>query len=339
VVFAAAVTAPNLYGAFLPEAAPTAYNFVEGFFAVVSTSVGVGWRINRHVAIGGALSYNYMLLRFAQKLSLADALRGPAPSARDAALADAAQRLIGDVRLDYEGTDAGGGWTLGVLLTPWSWLSLGIVYAGATPARFEGALALRGSGAVRDLGAVAPGLGLKLPHSLRIEMPIPHSLGWGLMARPARWLEIGFDCRMWFYQAYEEQVIEPLYDPAQPGREPLTRAGLSRRKDYGLTYEIGLGVLGRPWPGHPELELLAGVAFDKSPVPDETFSLDNPSMDTVLAAAGLRWRFARRWRVTANYMLLAYLPRDIRTSQSSPPVNARGEAMGHMPHLEVEVAF
>jgi len=42
VVVSFAVTAPGLYGANLPLAAPTAYNFVKGYFGVVSAIAGAG---------------------------------------------------------------------------------------------------------------------------------------------------------------------------------------------------------------------------------------------------------------------------------------------------------
>jgi len=53
----------------------------------------------------------------------------------------------------------------------------------------------------------------------------------------------------------------------------------------------------------------------------------------------LRWRINERWLLTFSYMLLRYLERDVRTSETSPPTNVRGSGWAHMPGLEIEAAF
>ena len=340
VVVSLAVTAPNLYGAFLPESAPTAYNFISGYFAVISTTLGAGWKVNRHLSLGASVSYNYMRLAYAQRISLADMLRGKSPTDQDKAIADAAQALIGDLRIDYTGVDHGAGWNLGALVRPTDWLAFGFSYNGATSARFVGGLSFQAVGDPSlDVRGLAAGLDRKLPRRLAVEMPIPHSIQAGMNLRPAAWAEIGFDARFWLYNLYTRQVIDPMYDPAEPGQPVLTTEDMSRDKHYGLSYELALGALFRPWPAQPGFKVMTGVAFDKSPVPDESFSLDNPSMNQIVATAGVRWQFALHWRMAASYMFDYYLPRDITTSQASPPVNVKGRGIGQMPRLEVEVLY
>lgn len=342
-----AVYAPNAYGASLPADAPTAYFIMDGLFLVAAATAGVGWRINDKVSVGANLSYNYLRLGFSQKFSTADVLT-PAGQAPDG-VAKAAQSLIGDLGLDFSGTDHGLGWGVGVLWTPWPWLVLGLTYSGQTAASFEGDLELTGVGstsrpnvktlAAEQLKPLVNGLGTKLPTGLTVEMPIPPAFGLGASLRPTDRIELALDFRLWLYSVFERQAMIPRYDPNESGTEPMTEESLSKDKHYSQSYELAAGVLVRPLKDRGLLELMAGVAFDKSPVPDETFSIDNPSMNQLIFSLGVRMRLGGHWRVGAAYMLINYLEREIPTSQSSPPVNVRISGTSHIPTFEAEVRW
>ena len=340
----AAAYAPNAYGASLPQGAPTAYFIMDGLFLVAAATVGAGWRINDIVSVGANLSYNYLRLGFSQKFSTADVLTDPGQPPDGVALA--AQGLIGDLGMDFSGTDHGFGWGLGVLITPRPWLVFGLTYSGQTAARFEGALELTGVGSTtrpnvktfsaEELKPLVNGFNTKLPTDLTVEMPIPPAFGLGASLRPSEMIEVALDFRLWLYSVFERQAMIPAYDPGEKGTEPMTEQSLSKDKNYSQSWELAAGVLVRPLGGHKLLELMAGVAFDKSPVPDETFSIDNPSMNQLIFSLGVRTLLFERWRVGVAYMLINYLERDIRTSQSSPPVNVRISGTSHIPTFEVE---
>lgn len=337
IVVSLALYAPNFYGAYFPAEAPSAYNFIGGSFMVGAATVGAGWRINRHVAVGANLSYHYMRLTMAQRMSVISALTpaGQEPNA----LAKNAQFLLGDIRLDFAGTDHGAGWGLGLLITPTSWLGIGLGYSGATAPAFEGEVKFTPLGTatsdpdrLRELVGV---LGYKLPQRLSIEMVIPPALSFGVMVDPAPWLEVGLDMRIWLYNLYEAQTITPIYDAGEQGTEVITAEGLTRDKQYHPSYQITLGALLRPVASVPGLDLMLGVGYDQSPIPDETFTLDNPSLSQVKATVGARWQIDPRWRVALTYLVVFYLPKDITTSTTSPPTNVRGWGTSHSPALAV----
>jgi len=353
VTVALAAYAPGAYGAYLPEDAPTAYFVVDGLFLIAQATAGVGWRLDEHFAIGGSLSYSYLRLGYSQKFSMADVLT---PAGEAVGLGKIGQLLIGDLQMAYVGTDSGFGWGLGALVTPAPWLSLGVGATGFTAARFEGDLEIRGLGTATgeypparsdaelrallvELGKGGDALSFKLPRQLEVEMPIPPALTAGLSFRPTPALELGLDLRYWLYRGFEEQEIEPVYDPTEPGQEPLTRDGLSHDKDYSDSFEVAAGVLYRPLADPAQLELMAGVAFDKSPVPAATFSIDNPSMNQVILSCGIRGLLREHWRLGLAYMWIHYLERDVTTSSSSPPTNVRISGNSHIPTLELEYLF
>lgn len=341
VVVALALYAPNFYGAYLPEDAPTAYHIIGGMFMTGSATFGVGWRINRFIALGADISYNYMYLTMSQKYSMVAALTPPGEEPDG--MARAAQELIGDINLSYSGQDHGVGWGLGAIASPFSWLRLGIRYTGATPPRFEGPARFRAYGEYMQdpefFYDVVRSVGYKLPKRLIVEMPLPHSLQAGFNVELGKQVELGMDFRFWFYNTYKEQRLKPIYDPEEEGEEPFTEADLTRKKRYKLGYQVTGGILVRPWERLLSLDLMAGFGYVRSPIPDATFSLDNPLLHHYKLSTGVRWRMSAHWRFALTYKLFIYVPRDIRNSETEPPTNVKGTALAHVPHIELNYLF
>jgi long-subunit fatty acid transport protein len=331
----AALFAPGAFGATLPPTGPTSYFVTSALFVIASAAVGVGYRVNRYFAIGFNLSYNYMRLGLAKNFSTVDALtaNGQPPGA----LAKTAQAVLGDLNMDFSGTDNGAGWSLGVLVNPTRWLALGASYSGWTSPTFDGPLNLGASNveSSADLRSVATAVGYKLPRRLHVTLVVPPNVQWGMNLTPSDRVEIGFDCRLWLYSLFKKEVVTPIYDPNEPGAEPLTEAQLSEDKNYTTSYQVNFGVLFRPLKRRRSLEIMAGVGFDKSPVPDSTFSLDNPSLDQAYFGVGVREVLGRHWRIGVAYMFAAQLERNITNSQTSPPTNARIKAWEHQPTFEI----
>jgi long-subunit fatty acid transport protein len=308
----------------------------DGYFLVASVTAGLGYRVSSFLSVGFSVSYNYMRMALGQKLSLVDVLT--AESEEPGAVARATARSFGDVIMGYEGVDHGAGFTASLLLRPADWLSLALVISTSSPAHFNGGLVLEATRPGANLREIEA-LDYALPESLIVDMPIPPAINLGAALRPADWLEVGIDIRFWLYSIYRRQRIRPVYGEDAGSIRPLTEETLSRDKQYGITYEVAVGFLARPFSALRELELMVGAGYDHSPVRDEYFSADNPSLSTVLMSAGLRWRVNRSWRVTANYMVNLFVPRDITTSRASPPLNARVSGHNHLPSVEVEYTF
>ncbi|MBI5502558.1 MAG: outer membrane protein transport protein [Deltaproteobacteria bacterium] len=331
-----AVYAPDFYGGAYGASGPASYFMTEGYFAVLATTAAVGWRVSERLALGFNVSYEYMRLSLGRRLSFVDALTEPgdAPSS----VARAVQRTFGDALFEFTGQDHGAAWTVSVLWTPVPPISAALTLGFSSPAKLAGPLVLRPTREGVDSFDELAALGVDLPSGLVVEMPIPPAIGVGLRVVPVPWMELGLDARFWLYQLYGEQRVTPVYPPGSTGVRPLSAESLSQPKDDDVSFEIALGALFRP-PGLAELELMVGAGFDLSPVPDETFSLDNPAPSTVLLSTGARWRIDEHWRVALGYIFMIYVPRDIRTSRLSPPANVAGGGYNHMPSVEIEVRF
>jgi long-subunit fatty acid transport protein len=333
-----AIYSPGAYGASLPSDAPSAFFATKGLFLMGAVTGGAGWRINKYIAIGGNLSYNYMRLNFGQKFSTTDALTpdGQMPDGT----ARAAQIILGDLQMDYTGEDHGVGWALSTLITPTPWLGIGLLYGGWTSPTFTGPLSLIGLGTAnqtpQELRGIAGTYMIKLPIALQVEQPIPPTIQTGINIKASDWVEVGFDFRTWLYSLYNKENITPIYGP-EPGTPPpsLSADKLSKYKHYSNSYQACIGALVRPLRNHRQLEVMGGMGYDTSPIPDEAFSLDSPSMDQWFIGVGFRELIKGHWRVGASYEWTYYIPRNITTSMTSPPTNVRVNAIAHIPTFEI----
>jgi long-subunit fatty acid transport protein len=333
VVAGLAVYAPSFYGARMPEDAPSRYSVIDGMFMVGSVTFGVGWRLNQILSLGLSLSYNYMRVATTRKVSTVNSLT---PAGEDpSAMGVVAQDLVGDLNLSYTGVDHGMSWVAGVLLTPWRWLSVGLSYWGSTKAYFDGPLSFTNDGAA-DLDGALSMVGYKLPRRLQFQVAIPHSLGVGISVSPVRWLELSVDLRTWHYQFFDRQEVVPVYDSADQGTEVMTADDLSTDLDYIMSYDLAWGLLVRPLSALPSLEIMAGASYDRSPVPDRSFSMENPSLSSWNLAVGVRYLISSHWRVTLSYLQYFYVKRDIDDSALDPPVNGQATGTAYLPAFEIE---
>ena len=344
VVVSIALTAPLFMGAYLPEDAPTAYNLIGGHFLVLSATAGVAWQAHPKIAIGGSLSYNHMRISLAQKMSLVDALTPKGARPNLSAIPQQFLDAIGDLRMDYDGVDHGMGWALGILVQPIKGFRIGLAYTGAMQAYFEGPVSFTGTNerAQNDPSILKSAMVLaqyKLPKELGIELPIPHNIQGGINIQLSPHLEVGFDVRLWLYNLIEKQALVPIYDESEPGKMPLTEESLSRDKDFNISYQVGGGLMFRPFGHDDRVQIMFGVGYDHSPTPPKSFTLDNAATTHTKISLGLRWRILQNWRMAATYFINIGQPMDIKVSQTNPPTNVRGAGLSHSPGLEVEYVF
>lgn len=276
----------------------------------------------------------------AQKFSLADVLSPPGED--PTMVARVAQDVLGDIRMDFTGTDHGIGWGVGAIVSPLDWLHIGLRYTVSSNAMIEGDVSFRALGEGVEPGDFEETLrtvGYRLPQRLMVEMAIPQSLQMGLLFDIGERVELSADFRYWFYSLYQRQRIVPIYHPDDVGQEPFNEASLTRDKSYTDSFQITGGVLVRPTLRYRGLELMAGVGYVHSPVPDETFSLDTPLLRHVKITAGLRWRIDEHWRVALAYQANLYIPIEVTNSETTPPTNIQGSATGHVPAVELTYTF
>ncbi len=358
-VFGAALYAPGAYGASLPKQSPAAYFVTDGLFVIASATVGLGYMlIPERLSLGFNASFNYMQLGYGQRFSIVDVLDDRSTPNVDL-IGKLANTLYGDIEMHYSGTDIGFGAGVGLWAKPFDFLEIGLGYGNWTNPSFNGNVQVKSLGnalnpTTKEALTTAKALndaqlredlqqpklgrpGYQLPRKLNVNMTIPPALQAGLNFTFNKW-QFGVDYRLWRYSTFKTQDVNPIYSATDPSlmlEQPITKENLSSDKGYSDSYEIAVGTM---YTIIPQLDLMAGLAYDKSPVPDRTFSIDNPSLNQYIFSLGTRYRY-QRWSFGLAYMNITYQKRDVTTNQSNPPVNAIVQGHNHLPTVEVQYRF
>ena len=294
-----AVYAPNAYGAAMPEKEPTRYHATEVLFLGSRATASAAYRISDKFFVGVSASLVHVYLTAKQKYSEAvflnpDAKFKPYEETKDT-----------DLTLDLNGQDYTWAVDIGVLFRPVDSLRIGAVFAGGTAAVLEG-----------EVKVVEPG-GETTSANHETKIPIPFTLRAGVNWEFAPDFEFGADIRFWHYNIFQEQRSELDNEILVFGPEnPMISA-----KNYGNSWNWCIGLLHRVTPS---LEVMVGYQQDFTPIPEETYSLDNPSRDQHGVSLGLRWTMNKKWRFGVAGVRNWFDMLDVQKSTASPPTNAKG---------------
>lgn len=290
------VYAPNAFGAALPEDEPTRYHATKVLFVGSRATLSAAYRFSPEFSIGAGVSLVHVYLMANRFLNLS-------------VLADPDQRFLppeetaaGDGRLDLDGQGFSYAWDFGLLFEPTSTLRIGGSFASGSSPTLRGDVRLKQpDGSTEHATQSTP-------------MSIPFTLRAGMNWAFAPDFEVGADVRYWHYQVYQE-LRSTLSDPI---------AGMDEfvdPKNYGNSWNWCIGMLYRILPG---VELMTGYQQDFTPIPKQTFTLDNPSRDQRGITGGVRWQVVPNHRI-GLYGLHNWINAvDVQESVSIPPSNTKG---------------
>jgi long-subunit fatty acid transport protein len=80
---------------------------------------------------------------------------------------------------------------------------------------------------------------------------------------------------------------------------------------------------------------MAGAAYDKTPAPKQTVTLDQPSFSHPAVHLGGRWQVGR-YRLGASFIHYWYLIPTITDSITGPPSNIRGNGSNNIFTISLE---
>ncbi|MBN2497521.1 MAG: outer membrane protein transport protein [Deltaproteobacteria bacterium] len=325
-VVALSVYVPDFIGAFMPEDAPSRYIVTEAYFVVGLASLTAACHLPEPIdwiSLGASLGVMYVRMEGKRWLNVP---------------------LYGDVTADYTlhllGEDYRPFWNLGLTARPLKSLALGLVLLGGTNVALDGNLDIALPPGVEEedpvLLAVTEGRGLLGRYDQTTRMKVPQGLGVGINWTVIDELDLAFDFRWWFYDAFKEQSMDHNIDQTVLG-EPAVEDPMITPKDYEPSWTVSAGTLVRPLPDSLPLELMAGFTYDKSPSPSRTKSLESPTTNLAGLSFGARYLFAERWRVALTYYHYWYLKDEVNDSILDPPQNSIFSGSVNTVSLQLEV--
>jgi long-subunit fatty acid transport protein len=143
-------------------------------------------------------------------------------------------------------------------------------------------------------------------------------------------IEVGAEYRHWLYRQYKKQHtdVTGIF---------LVRE-LETTKNYNDSWQISGGIRVHNLAAAPNLELMLGSHFDRTPAPSSTVTLDQPTFRHIGLHSGARFTVGR-YPFGASYLRYVYLIPTVTDSTTTPPSNFRGEGANHIFTLSVEAAL
>ena len=143
-------------------------------------------------------------------------------------------------------------------------------------------------------------------------------------------IEIGTELRYWLYRQYKKQHTDIV--------GIFLVHELETQKNYNDSWQVSGGIRVHDLPAAPHLELMAGTHYDRTPAPESTLTLDQPTFRHIGLHTGLRWTVGR-YRIGASYLRYFYLVPTVNSSTTSPPTNFRGSGANHIFTVSIEASL
>jgi long-subunit fatty acid transport protein len=322
-VAALSLYVPDFIGAFLPDDAPTRYMVTEAYFVAAVCSASLAYRLPGpldFLSLGASLGVLYVRQEGKKWLN---------------------QQTIGEENADYvlhlAGEDYRPFFNLGVLAEVFPGVTLGFLYIMGADVDLAGRLDIElPPGVTEEDPLLAAAGGLVGHYRQDTFMRVPDGLGVGINWAVTRWLELSFDFRYWLYSQFKEQVVRHnIRLESLPGLVPEE---FVTPKNYEDSWTTSLGALVRPFDDLP-LEVMGGGSYDHSPAPNNTKSLDSPTVNLAGFSLGARYTLAERWRFSLTYYRYWYLKDRTTDSILVPPQNSEFSGSVDTFSVQTEVRF
>lgn len=189
-----------------------------------------------------------------------------------------------DMAVELGGTGMGVGATFGAMYRPTNAITLGLNYRSAVSVAFDGNVHFRGVEGTPFEQAL-------IDQPINTSVTLPHTLNVGLGWQVVEPLFVGFDFYYMSWSTYDR--IEINYEVQSPDGAP-GEAGPPTVIEANWSDAIALR-LGFEYEVLTALKLRTGVAYDLTPVPDETVGPSLPDNDRFIVAigAGYTWNSIR----------------------------------------------
>lgn len=330
------IYAPNAYGAALPEDGPTRYHATQALFLASRATLAAAYQVSDIFSFGAAVNLIHVYLTKTQYMNKRmlplPNLSADSP-AFDLRFESPEKTGATDMLMEIDGQDWTWALDAGVIVRPHRTFRIGAAFSGGSPITLEGKVKLTGSNCpAGSTNCTLKGhLGEVLADTRhKTRMLIPFELKAGFNWEPLDWFEIGMDIYYWHYQSLQEQsthLKEPLLGLIQD---------LPDQKNYRNSWAWNIGMMFRPVRS---VDLMLGYQMDFTPIPEQTYTLDNPSTDQKGISMGLRWRIDDRWRVGLAYVHNWFNLVNVQRSVSKPPSNGKGHGANNEFAFEFSYRF
>lgn len=310
-------------GAFDPQGV-TRFHLYDALILSGSLTAALAYRPHPMITLSAAGSLLYVRIAAMRKFFPLVCLKDDGPCSSSERV-DLSGLIGGDSILDIAGDEWQGRGTFSLLFQPFKRLTIGAVLMTRVNVQLEGDISVRtGSDALRSI---------ELTGQQSTGIIFPWVFQFGINLDITDWLEIGAETRWFLYRQFVEQRTEIT----GPLASILPR--LVTQKGYHDSIHTSGGIRVSP-PQLPGLDIMLGFHYDRTPAPDETVSIEQPTFNHVGMRAGFRYRLTNRWRLSLTYVHYNLLERGTDHSvHQNPPSNFRAAGTNNFVTAVAEFAL
>lgn len=298
----------NATGAAFDDDAVTHYHLIDGYIVAPQASAAVAYQLRDDLALGATAGVIHMRVHGRRYVF-------PIVDGNDiSSLAGTTPELV------LDGQAWAPTWSVAAFGRPHPRVTWGAAVIGRVDAKLEGPVEITYSD-----DASSPGDMLVGQQSTEQLLPWTFQAGANVDVTPN--VELGGELRYWLYRQYERQRTEVV-------GIFLVRE-LETEKNYNDSWQATGGARVHDLAALPQVELMAGMQYDKSPAPPRTVTLDQPSFSRWGLHTGGRYEVGR-FRIGASYIHYWYLIPTITDSITLPPSNVRGRGSNNIFTLSLE---
>lgn len=301
----------NAQGAAFEDDDITRYHLIEGYVVAPQAVIAASYQVTDTLALGG--SAGVMNLRIHGRREVYPIVNGTDISS------------IAGTRpmLELDGSGWAPTWMLGAFGRPHPRVTWGATLTGRVDAEMTGPVEITYSDD-------SPSPGDKLIGTQTTTQLVPWAFMGGGNVDVTPNVEVGAEVRYWLYRQYKKQHTDVV-------GIFLVRE-LETMKNYNDSWQVSGGVRVHDLAAVPQLELMAGTHFDRTPAPSSTVTLDQPTFRHIGLHSGARYT-AGRFRFGLSYLRYWYLIPTVTDSTTSPPSNFKGHGANHIFTFSMEASL
>lgn len=307
-VAAASVYVSNATGAAFDRDEVTQYHLISGYVVAPQANLSVAYQVHPKIAVGASIGVMYLKVKGNRYFY---------PNFQGL---DLRTLGIGDkAEFKLEGEAWAPAWNLGVYAEPVPRLSVGAAVIGKVEAVHSGDLQL--------ISSDDPDMSMFGYQQTTQYLPLTIQAGAHYDVTPN--VEVGLEGRFWRYTPYKEQRTEI---------DGFIIRELVTQKNFNNSVQGSIGVRVHDLAQAPGWEFMIGGHHDKTPAPEKTLTLDQPSFDHPGLHTGVRYsrgmhRFGLSW---TRYW---YLVPTVKDSITFPETNFKGSGHNNIVSLSYEATW
>ena len=310
-VMGAALYVGNAQGAGFAPDAVTRYQLIDGYVVAPQAVLAASYQVTDTVALGA--SAGILNLRIHGRREVFPIVNG----------VDISNLTGTRPQLELDGSGWAPSWSVAAFGKPHPRVTWGATITGRVDATMTGPVVITYSD-----DASVPGDQLKGTQTTTQLIPWTFMAGANVDVTPQ--LELGAEARYWLYSQYKKQHtdIVGIF---------LVRE-LDTIKNYNDSWQVSGGARLHDLAAIPNLEVMAGTHYDRTPAPSSTLTLDQPSFTHIGVHTGVRYTVGR-YRIGASYLRYFYSVPTVTDSTTTPPTNFRGSGANHIFTVSVDVSL